>query len=486
LEEETMALRSRHPILRSIALLFALALILTACAPAAEPTPTPAEATPDPAVTPDPAETPAETPEPATPEPVEGGEVIFLSTQLAPPAEAEAVRFQILADYTGGFPPDNFVPATAGEFADQVAAEAALGEGGGQVGVLGGLHGDFSPLVEQGQLMDLSDLAAELADRGFLEGYTELARYGTDQQYFIPWMQATYILAARQEAMEYLPEGADQNALTWEQVTEWGRNISEAGHGARLGFPAGEEGLWHRFFQGFGIPAYTGRVNTHFAGSRAEEMWQWLRDTWEYVNPQSTIYGFMQDPLQTAEVWVAWDHVARLRDAFVNDPDNFVAMPAPAGPEGRAFMPVVAGLAIPNSAPDVQAARDLIEYLTRPEIQAITLREVGFFPAIRADLPADLDPGMQDMANAVVNLTGAPDALPALLPVGLGEHGGAYNQVFRDTFEAIVIGGEDIRTVLNRERDNLQAVLDTAGADCWPPDPPTGNTCEVLEGPPGP
>ena len=43
-------------------------------------------------------------------------------------------------------------------------------------------------------------------------------------------------------------------------------------------------------------------------------------------------------------MWVAWDHTARLADAFNQKPDDFVAFPAPAGPAGRGFMPVVAGI----------------------------------------------------------------------------------------------------------------------------------------------
>jgi multiple sugar transport system substrate-binding protein len=477
----------RAAVIRMLALALMVTMLAVACGPGAVPTPgdTPG-ATPPAAATPGEA-TPGEaTPGEATPgeapSPGAGGEVVMLSTQLAPPAEAEPMRDVILADYPGGFPAENFVPATAGEFHDQIAAEAALGPGGGQVGVLGGVHGDFSSLVEQGQLMDLSDLAAELSDRMFLETYTDLARYGTEEQYFIPWMQATYIMAARTEALEYLPEGIDPTApvLTWEQVGEWGRNISEAGHGARLGFPAGPEGLWHRFFQGFALPAYTGRVNTAFNSPEAAAMWEWLRDTWQYVNPQSTTYSHMQDPLQSAEVWIAWDHAARLRDAFVSDPTGFVALPAPAGPQGRAFMPVVAGLAIPNSAPDPEASRNLIRYLTQPATAAVTLREVGWFPASAIDFdPALLDPGRLQMAAAVLATTGAPDGLPALLPVGLGEQSGAYNQVFRDAFEAIVIGNEDIQAVLDREAGNLQTVLDTAGAACWPPDPESEGTCQV-------
>ena len=46
-------------------------------------------------------------------------------------------------------------------------------------------------------------------------------------------------------------------------------------------------------------------------------------------------------------------------------------------------------------------------------------------------------------------MTGAADALPALLPIGLGDLGGQFNQVYIDTFERIVLGGQDIREVLD-------------------------------------
>jgi len=44
-------------------------------------------------------------------------------------------------------------------------------------------------------------------------------------------------------------------------------------------------------------------------------------------------------------VWIAWDHIARVKDALTTQPDQFVAFPAPAGPKGRGYMPVIAGLA---------------------------------------------------------------------------------------------------------------------------------------------
>ncbi len=87
---------------------------------------------------------------------------------------------------------------------------------------------------------------------------------------------------------------------------------------------------------------------TKFRSAEAETGWNKFKELWQYTNPNSTNYAFMQEPLLTEEVWVAFDHIARLAEAFNQKPDDFVAFPAPAGPAGRGFMPVVAGVAIPE------------------------------------------------------------------------------------------------------------------------------------------
>jgi hypothetical protein len=245
------------------------------------------------------------------------------------------------------------------------------------------------------------------------------------------------------------------------------------------GFPAGPGGLWHRWFQGYGYPAFTGGLNTTFASDGAVEGWNWLADIWEHTNPQSTTYGFMQEPLLSGEVLVAWDHTARLIGALDERPDDFVAFPSPTGPEGLAFMPVVGGLGIPATSPDPDGAMELIEYLTRPEVAALTLRETAFFPGTGDELPADLEGGVAALAETVAAQQQSPEALPSLLPIGLGDQGGAYNKVFQDSFRAIVLQGGDPASVLDAEAGNLQSVLDTAGADCWFPDPESGDVCPV-------
>src|SRR5690606_17922916 len=149
------------------------------------------------------------------------------------------------------------------------------------------------------------------------------------------------------------------------------------------------------------------------------------------------------EPLLAGEVWVAWDHTARLIDALRQRPDDFVAFPAPAGPVGRGFMPVLAGLGIPAGAPDRDAAVAVIEYLTRPETQVTLLAEIGgFFPVVGATMPADLSAGVQLAADAIARQAASPDVVPSLLPVGLGARDGEFSRVYLDAFTLIVLRGQ--------------------------------------------
>ena len=396
-------------------------------------------------------------------------ETVILSTQMVPEEEAAKMRDFIMADYDGGF---DFVGSEGGPFVDTIRAEAESGSG--DTGVVLSLHGELATLGAEDLLMDLSDLAAEV---DAAPAFMELGKLGTDQQLYIPMMVATYIMAANTEALQYLPEGADHMALTWDQVAEWGANMQEATGERLLGFPFGDDGLRHRLFQGYMYPSFTGRVNNEFATQPGVDMWNWLLDTWQYVNPQSTTYGFMQEPLQSGEVMVAWDHTARLIDALNRDPEGFVALPSPAGPEGRAFMPVIVGLGIPKTAPDPEAAMEIIRHLLKPETQGITLEQVSFFPVAAGEVPANVGPGVESQVAAISAQNNAPDALPALLPVGLGDQGGAYSDVFKDALSAIVVDGGDPAEVLAGLAPTLQGIFDSTGAPCWTPD-------EVVEGQP--
>ncbi|WP_265520077.1 ABC transporter substrate-binding protein [Nitratireductor luteus] len=398
-------------------------------------------------------------------------DILFWSTQAAPVEETQAMREQVLSGFDE--PIDYQATDDRGPWLTRIEAE--LEAGSGTIGVLGALHGEFVSLADN--LVDLSDI--DLGDVTLNATFKELGTLGTGEQKYLPWMQATYIMAANRQALDHLPEGADINALTYDELVEWAGVLAEETGSPKFGFPAGPQGLKHRFFQGYLYPSYTDSVVTKFRSAEAEEGWNKFKELWQHTNPSSTSYGFMQEPLLTGEVWVAWDHTARLADAFNQRPEDFVAFPAPAGPTGRGFMPVIAGMAIPQTAPDMEASKSLIAYMLRPEAQIATLRATNFFPVVETDLPEDMPASVRMSGEAIARMSDAENANPSLLPIGLGEYNGKFNQVYVDAFERIVLAGQDVRTVLDDQAETLRSVMEESGAPCWAPDEPSDGACPV-------
>jgi multiple sugar transport system substrate-binding protein len=401
---------------------------------------------------------------------VANAQVLFWSSQAAPVEETQKMREQVLAGFEGSI---DFQPQEPGPFITRIEAEMEAGSGA--IGVVGALHGDLARYPDN--WVDLADV--DLTGIEVSPAFMELGKLGTGEQKYLPWMQATYVMAANKQALEHLPEGADINALSYDQLVAWAKTLAEQTGSPKFGFPAGPKGLKHRFFQGFLLPSYAGSTVSKFASAEAEAGWNVFKELWQYTNPASTNYDFMQEPLLNGDVWVAFDHIARLGEAFNQRPDDFVAFPAPAGPMGRGFMPVLAGVAIPVGAPDMEASKAVVQYMMQPETQVATLLATTFFPVTDAPLPADLSESAKALGPAVTAMTSADDALPALLPVGLGDLGGQFNQVYIDTFERAVLGGQDLRQVLDEQAEALRAIMVQANAPCWLPDQPSEGPCPV-------
>ena len=394
-------------------------------------------------------------------------EVLFWSTQAKPVEETQAMREQVLSGFKQGV---DYQANDGGPWLTRLQAE--LKAGSGSIGVLGGLHGDFAALDTK-SVVDLSDIN--------LDGvaFADVAKLNTSGQPYVPWMQASYIMAANKKALKHLPSGADINALTYDQLIKWSANIEAATGDKKFGFPAGPKGLKHRFFQGYLYPSFTDGVVRTYASDAAVGAWEKFKELWAVTNPGSTNFSFLQEQLLSEEVWIAFDHTSRLANAFNERPDDFIAFPAPAGPTGRGFMPVIAGLAIPVTAPDKAEAKALVKYMLSPETQIATLRATNFFPVVQVALPNDMPPAVRAAGDAVAKMSSSPDANPGLLPAGLGDKGGDFNQVFVDTFERIVLGGEDIRKVLDEHKGRLNDIMQESGAPCWAPDAPSDGACPV-------
>jgi multiple sugar transport system substrate-binding protein len=402
------------------------------------------------------------------------GALTFMATQFNPVEERQKYE-AVLKQYAPGV---NFNPVEQGVFATTIKSQVAAGKV--QVNMVGGLHGDLAPFTEQ--LEDLSSLAAELQSRGYAADLLELGKLGGTQTKYIPWIQASYVVAVNKKALQWLPSGADVNNLTYDQYLAWAKAAKDGNGGkAVFGMPAGPKGLAHRFYQGFLLPSFTGGQMTTFMSDDAVTAWTYMRNLWQNMNPASTNYDFMQEPLARGEVLVAWDHVARLVGAVGDKPDEWTMVAAPSGPKGLGYLLVVGGMAIPKGAPDREKTIAAIKNLSTPEAQNATLKSNAFFPTVKADPPADLPPAIQMEAKAVAAQQSAENAILALPPVGLGPKDGEVGQLFKNCFQEIVLNGADAKKTLQAQGQQLNAILAELKVPCWAPDPvQAGQVCKAA------
>ncbi len=399
--------------------------------------------------------------------------IIWASTQLVPAEEQAFVKGELLPPFTEETGIEvEFVGLSYDALVTRLQSEVETGKV--TISVIADLHGGLDLFASKGWLEDLSKFGA-LEGRSFpktLEDYSNL--YGIKA--YIPWLTATYVFVVNKEAFNYLPPDltpedvmSGSEKWTYEALLRWAENIYAQTGMKALGFPAGPKGLFHRFLHGYLYPSFTGAQVKNFDSPEAVEMWNYLKELWNYVNPQSTTYDAMASPLLKGEVLIAWDHTARIKDAIIEQPDKFVVVPAPRGPEGRGYIVVIVGLAIPKGAPNQDAAWKLIEYLTRPEVQRLILERVGFFPAVE-DVAEQLPEGpLRILASGVSAQLSAPDSIVALIP-SLGGRGGEFSQLYREAFQRIVLEGVEPEAILTQFKEQLLALFEETGAKLPPPD----------------
>ena len=356
----------------------------------------------------------------ATHRTADAGNVVFLSTQLNAITESEGFRNQIVKGFPGSVDKIDVPLGNATFFPDRIKAESDAGKG--TVSLLGGVHGDFPTITQY--LMDLSDVAKDLQKAGIPAELFTLGKLGTNKQYYIPWMQASYVMVANKKALTDLPKGADINHLSYGQLFQWAKKHPAALRSARARLPGRPDGPLPALPRGLPDPGVQ-RPPEHVVQEQVGGLRRGCtsQQLWKYVHPQSLTYNFMQDPLQSGEVMVAWDHVARITSAVRDHPNDYVVFPAPAGPKGRAYLPVLAGLAIPKTAPNAAGAKQLIEFLDGVAPQARLPQVAGFFPVVAGRLSKQVGPGLLAIAAAIKTQQRSKDALASLLPVGLGASG---------------------------------------------------------------
>ncbi|HDI02469.1 MAG TPA: carbohydrate ABC transporter substrate-binding protein, partial [Ignisphaera sp.] len=365
-----------------------------------------------------------------------------------------------------------FVPIKYADLAARLEAEEK--EGKVTIDLIGELHGGLELFASKGWLEDLSKYGT-LSGRTFIETLEKFSRMHGIKAY-VPWMTATYVMVVNKKAFDYLPEGLTKDDVikgtekwTYEALLNWAKKLYEATGKKLVGFPVGPKGLFHRFLHGYIYPAFTCAQVKNFDSDKAVEMWKYLKELWKYIHEESTTWEAMAEPLLAEEVWIAWDHTARIKKAITERPDDFVIVPVPRGPCGRAYIVVIAGLAIPKGSPHPDEAWKLVEYLTRPEVQAKVLAKVGFFPTVKEASGKITEKAIKVLVDGVSTQLSAKDSLISMIP-SLGPKGGDFVKIYREAFERIVVKGEDIESVIKELGPQLKKLFEEVGAPLPPPD----------------
>jgi multiple sugar transport system substrate-binding protein len=398
------------------------------------------------------------------------GNVYFVSTQMTP-AEERAFLVSKLKEFTAqtGIKVE-LINLGYAEIASRVEAEQKTGKV--KTGLVADLQGGLYLLASKGLLQDLSSIT--IPNRTFL---LEKYAYVNGEKIFIPWLQATYVFVVNKEAFKYLPAGLTEEDVikgterwTYDALLDWARNIRKvAGIRHPLGFPMGPRGLWHRFLHGYIYPSFTGAQAIKFDSVRAIDMWDYLKKLMEYVNPSSSVWDKMDEPLMRGEVLIAWDHTARIKQAIVTMPDRFVVVPSPRGPMGRGYIVVLVGLAVPKNAPNMDEIEKLIEYLTSPEVQVEILKNVGFFPAVKEASIKIPEGALKILAEGVINQSATKDGVVAFIP-NLGPKGGEFTATYREAFKMVVMEGENPVKVVKELGEKIRKMFVETGSPLPEPD----------------
>lgn len=391
--------------------------------------------------------------------------LILLSTQFNPVAELQYMNEKVLAGFTKetGIKVE-FVPASYADFVNRILAEVKTGKV--VTNVIAELHGGFDYLASENVLEDLTNMP-KLPKRTFIKTFANYSKIRGITAY-VPWTQATYVMAINKEALKYLPAGLTQEDIlngsikwSYNALLKWAENLKNAKGSPMLGFPIAPGGLFHRFLHGYIYPSYTKTQAKAFSSPEAITIWKYLVKLNDYVHPASTTWSNMSEPLLKGEVLIGWDHTARLTSAVRTKPNDFIIAPCPVGPKGRGYILVIAGLGIPKNAPDKEDTWKLVEYLTRPSTQALILQGTGFFPTVREASTEVTDPGLRLLASGVTKQAGASFGIPVLIP-SLGGLGGEFNNIYRMAYERIVLRKEAPEKVLPELGKRLEEIFKEA------------------------
>jgi multiple sugar transport system substrate-binding protein len=391
-------------------------------------------------------------------------EALVLSSEMfSPPAEQTFFINEILKPFEEetGIAVD-FQNIKGEDMFDRVTVQQETGHV--TTDVILAFNGRFPWYTDVGYVEPLDDVAGAWGDRTILTAFdTTAVADGT--RYFVPISADVYLLIANNDALPYLPAGADIETLTYDQYADWAVAVAEGEGEGKVCITGIPQKMWIYQFgtsalayglnpAGVSEPAFP-NVNSE-ASQEAWGRWAKIGAADGFV-PTILNIDNCTDPLMREEAWLSVTHNARVGQVYASNETQFTAGPAPFGEAGVGTIAGAHGLGIVKGSDNYDAAVLLVEYLTRPDIQVKMNKGTGGFVPVVAeaiDLLGD-DPTDEIIRKALIVME---NGVTSYLPVADFEDWGAVKKVFDDVFEQMVLGGDGtVDTALLEEK---QAEMD--------------------------
>ena len=164
------------------------------------------------------------------------GTVGFLSTQFTPVEERQRFE-QVLRSQLPV--PVAYNPVEGGVFTTTIKSQAQARNV--RTALIGGLYNDLAPLADA--FDDVGGILRPSSRRaGYPDEILKLTTLGGTTPKFVPWMQATYIVAVNKQALQWLPRGRRRPRAHLRPVPRLGAGGAGGGGPPGVRHPGGPEG----------------------------------------------------------------------------------------------------------------------------------------------------------------------------------------------------------------------------------------------------
>ncbi len=303
----------------------------------------------------------------------------------------------------------------------------------------------------------VEDLTAEVnswTDRTFSKGFTSMTVFD-GKQYFAPIGADVYLLAANKKAMQYLPEGADVQDLTWEQVVAWSQAMAKGeGEGKQAVTGVPQRALIYQY--GGVILSYGGEFPV-INSPEALQAWEMLVNMKGAYTPTVLTYDGLVEPMKRGEAWLTIAHCANVGDIYNSNPAQFVIAPAPKGPAGIGSVAGTSGFAVMKGAPNKEMAVKLIEYMTRPDVQLkIAKGTGGFIPPVDEALTLLGDSTQDEVIQKALHVMN--NGVLSFIPPVYGPNWGSVKLVYDEAFNKLVLeDGAVDKAYLDKAQETIES-----------------------------